>query len=213
MRRTWRSRRRPSSATCTVATARYRTKDVYCAPIRNHEGSIVGVLQLLNRTHPFTDEDEEFLEAISVHIGLALERAWLHRQLSEKRKIEQELALLRVGVAQTEKLSLMGELISTVVLEIKDPLVSLAGQCASLKDQAGLTPNLAERVDRLEQSAQQALKTVHNFLNFARKADCGRTLVHLNSLIQQMVEFTDQLFRDPEKRSIFEKRGAVATTR
>src|SRR5207244_8251885 len=63
-----------------------------------------------------------------------------------------------------------------------------AGQVSALKDQPGLTPDLADRVDRLEHSTQQALKVVRNFLNFARKTDCGRTLVHLNSLIQQMVE-------------------------
>lgn len=73
----------------------YKTKDVFCMPIGNREGQTVGVLELLNRAAPFQEDDLEFLRSISLHIGLALENAWLHRQLLEKRKMEQELALAR----------------------------------------------------------------------------------------------------------------------
>jgi phosphoserine phosphatase RsbU/P len=73
----------------------YRTKDIFSMPILNREGKTVGVLELLNRTVSFQEDDLEFLRNVSVHIGLALENAWLHRQLLEKRKIEQELQLAR----------------------------------------------------------------------------------------------------------------------
>jgi len=77
------------------ARLQYKTKDVFCMPIGNREGQTVGVLELLNRAAPFQEDDLEFLRSISLHIGLALENAWLHRQLLEKRKMEQELALAR----------------------------------------------------------------------------------------------------------------------
>jgi len=73
----------------------YRTNDIYCMPIINRVGETVGVLELLNRTKPLMEEDEEFLSGVSVHIGLALENAQLHREILEKRKIEQELLLAR----------------------------------------------------------------------------------------------------------------------
>jgi sigma-B regulation protein RsbU (phosphoserine phosphatase) len=73
----------------------YRTSDIYCMAITNRDGDIVGVLELLNRSRPFTDDDFEFLSGVSVHIGLALENAWLHREILEKRRIEQELSLAR----------------------------------------------------------------------------------------------------------------------
>src|SRR5947208_8526187 len=47
----------------------FRTNDIYCMPIVNRLGEIVGVLELLNRTKPLTAEDEEFLAGVSVHIG------------------------------------------------------------------------------------------------------------------------------------------------
>lgn len=77
------------------ASLDYRTKDVFCMPILNRSAHTVGILELLNRSRPFQDDDVEFLRSVSVHMGLALENAWLHRQLLEKRKMEQELALAR----------------------------------------------------------------------------------------------------------------------
>jgi sigma-B regulation protein RsbU (phosphoserine phosphatase) len=73
----------------------YRTNDIYCMPIENRVGETVGVLELLNRTKPLTEEDEAFLSGVSVHIGLALENAQMHREIIEKRKMEQELVLAR----------------------------------------------------------------------------------------------------------------------
>jgi sigma-B regulation protein RsbU (phosphoserine phosphatase) len=73
----------------------YRTNDIYCMPILNREGEVVGVLELLNRTRSLGVEDIEFLNGVSVHVGLALENAWLHREIIEKRKIERELDLAR----------------------------------------------------------------------------------------------------------------------
>ena len=69
----------------------YKTRDHYCMPIMNADGGRIGVLQLLNRTRVITHDDREFLSGISVHLGLALERAWFHHQLKEKHKIEQEM--------------------------------------------------------------------------------------------------------------------------
>src|SRR5262245_11443556 len=63
----------------------YRTNDIYCMPIFNREGEVVGVLELLNRTRFLGAEDVEFLSGVSVHVGLALENAWLHKEMIEKR--------------------------------------------------------------------------------------------------------------------------------
>jgi phosphoserine phosphatase RsbU/P len=73
----------------------YCTTDIYCMPIVNRLGAVVGVLELLNRTRPLTEEDEEFLAGVSVHVGLALENAQLHIEIVEKRRMEQELVLAR----------------------------------------------------------------------------------------------------------------------
>ncbi len=74
----------------------YLTKTLLCTPIRNRTGDTVGILELVNkRRGRFTREDEEFLNALSVHMALALENARLHRELLEKQRLERELALAR----------------------------------------------------------------------------------------------------------------------
>jgi serine phosphatase RsbU (regulator of sigma subunit) len=75
----------------------YTTRSLLCLPIRHHDGEIVGVLQLLNKfQNPvFTRDDEDFLNKLSGHMAMALEKARLHREIVEKQRMEKEMALAR----------------------------------------------------------------------------------------------------------------------
>ncbi len=74
----------------------YRTRSILCLPIRNRNGGVAGILQLFNKfSGPFTREDEEFLNKMSLHMALALENARLHREMVEKKRLERELQLAR----------------------------------------------------------------------------------------------------------------------
>jgi phosphoserine phosphatase RsbU/P len=73
----------------------FTTRQLLCLPIRNEAGAIVGVLELLNKTEGFTAGDEAFLDALSAHVAVALEKAQLHRARIEKEKMERDLALAR----------------------------------------------------------------------------------------------------------------------
>jgi sigma-B regulation protein RsbU (phosphoserine phosphatase) len=74
----------------------FRTRNLLCLPIRSKTGKITAVLELLNkRQGPFTDDDTDFLLALSAHVALALENAQLHRALLEKERMEKELGLAR----------------------------------------------------------------------------------------------------------------------
>ncbi|HLC29905.1 MAG TPA: GAF domain-containing protein [Dehalococcoidia bacterium] len=65
----------------------YRTRSVLCVPIRNDQGHIIGVTEVLNkRGGIFTEEDEDLLVALSSQVGIALENAGLFEQLQAMRK-------------------------------------------------------------------------------------------------------------------------------
>jgi GAF domain-containing protein len=87
----------------------FRTRDIYCMPLRNRVGSVVGVLQLLNRKRDLTADDENFLADVSVHMGHAVENATRHLQILEQKKIEQQLELAReiITVRSVQKSRLM----------------------------------------------------------------------------------------------------------
>ncbi|HET7291859.1 MAG TPA: GAF domain-containing SpoIIE family protein phosphatase [Vicinamibacteria bacterium] len=74
----------------------YRTRALLGAPVKDRDGRVVGVLELLNKPAPgFSSEDLEFLDGISVHAAIALENARLHRESMYRQKLDRELALAR----------------------------------------------------------------------------------------------------------------------
>jgi sigma-B regulation protein RsbU (phosphoserine phosphatase) len=74
----------------------YHTRSILCAPMKNPEGKIVGVFQLLNkRDGVFTDKDATIMDALSVHAAIAIENARLVVQEKEKIRIERDLAAAR----------------------------------------------------------------------------------------------------------------------
>ncbi len=70
----------------------FQTKTMLCMPMKNREGKIIGVFQVLNkRRGVFDREDELFLKAFSDHVVLAIETAWLHQEILEKELVEKEI--------------------------------------------------------------------------------------------------------------------------
>jgi sigma-B regulation protein RsbU (phosphoserine phosphatase) len=72
----------------------YRTRTLLVAPVKDRAGRVVGVLELLNKPLPgFSREDVDFLEGISVHAAIALDKARLHRDSLERQRLDRELSL------------------------------------------------------------------------------------------------------------------------
>src|SRR2546428_2594642 len=111
----------------------YRTHDIFCSPIWSADRKIVGVLELLNRARPISEGDKTFLNDISVHIGLALELAWVHRDVLEKRELEEKLRKLRIQLLQVDRSRLMNALLGNVMHELNNPLAILLGNVRLLK--------------------------------------------------------------------------------
>jgi GAF domain-containing protein len=57
------------------AILKYDTKDIFCMPVIDDKNNVVGVLELLNRSRPFTSEDREFLDKLSRQIAPALQNS------------------------------------------------------------------------------------------------------------------------------------------
>jgi sigma-B regulation protein RsbU (phosphoserine phosphatase) len=75
-------------------TSGFRTRTMLCRPMRNRNGKIVGVFQLLNKKKGvFTEEDILFLEAFSDHAVLAIENARLHTASLAQERVEKELQI------------------------------------------------------------------------------------------------------------------------
>ena len=60
----------------------YRTRSILCVPMHDHEGAVLGVIQLLNRRNqPFDADDESLLHTVAAHAGVHLENERLIQSL------------------------------------------------------------------------------------------------------------------------------------
>ncbi|KAM6460572.1 dual 3',5'-cyclic-AMP and -GMP phosphodiesterase 11A isoform 2-T2 [Liasis olivaceus] len=75
----------------------YKTKSLLCMPIRNSDGEIIGVAQMINKTPggiPFTDDDEKVMEMYLPFCGIAISNAQLFA--ASRKEYDRSRALLEV---------------------------------------------------------------------------------------------------------------------
>jgi phosphoserine phosphatase len=74
----------------------FRTRNILAAPLMDHEGELVGVVQMLNkRGGPFTQRDELLASALSAQAGVALQRTRLIADSIARKRLERELDIAR----------------------------------------------------------------------------------------------------------------------
>jgi adenylate cyclase len=83
----------------------YRTRSILCMPMKNREGRIIGVFQVLNKQNGvFTIADEHLLAAFAAQAAIAITNARLNEELRKRMEISE--TLLRVMRAVSSELAL-----------------------------------------------------------------------------------------------------------
>ena len=140
----------------------YKTRNVLCMPMRNKDGVIVGVFQFLNkREGPFGPEDESFIDALSVHAAIAVENARLAREM-----------------VQSERLSAVGRMASTIIHDIKNPMGTLRMYAQVIQRKTGES--------EASQLAQEIIRQVDRFVNMAQEIldfSRGVSEIHLEEVL------------------------------
>lgn len=179
----------------------YRTRTILCTPMRNKDGKIIGVFQLLNKKcGEFDQEDVEFIDALSAHASVAIENARLAQEM-----------------VQNERLSAVGRMASTIIHDIKNPMSTLRVYAQVMKKKSGseeaakLADEMIRQVDRFVNMAQEILDftrgvgasnfkvvdfdvVMNDVLNFIEK-DLERNNVQL----VRQCEFTGKVQIDQDK--------------
>ncbi|MDH4069142.1 MAG: ATP-binding protein [Ignavibacteria bacterium] len=161
----------------------YRTRTVLCMPMRDKEGKILGVFQLLNKADgTFTSEDESFIAAYSVHASIALNNARLVRDL-----------------VQGERLAAVGGMASQIIHDIRSPMAALRLYAETIKrrsDDSGIgeiATHMIKQVDRFVRMAQE-------ILDFSR----GVSEMNIDTIsVDELVDVGVELFsHEMQKRNI-----------
>lgn len=161
----------------------YRTRSTLCMPMKNREGKIIGVFQMLNKMKgSFTKEDEAFIEAFSVHAALAIENA----QFAQK-------------MIQEERLSAVGRMASNIIHDIKNPMGILRVSAQVIKKRSAdgeikkLADEIMQQIDRFTSMTQEILDYARGISSMnLQEVD----LKDLSDTILMMIE------RDMERRGI-----------
>jgi signal transduction histidine kinase len=165
----------------------FHTTDILALPLRGSKGDVNGVLELLNRRHAFRQEDLEFLQEVSVFIGLALENAALHEEMQHKARLEEEVARSRERLSQMDRLVLVHEVLCTVLNELTAAGNVVTRQTAGIRMDPQVTANLIRHVEFIEAANARSTEAIRNFLNFAQKPGGGRETVDIPELIRDTV--------------------------
>ena len=109
------------------------------------------------------------------------------RDVTERKRIEAELARQREARIQSDKLADMGTLLAGVAHELNNPLTVVTGYTGILRQSLADGP-LAERVDRITSAAHRCVRIVRNFLALARQYPPERQHVRLNQIVREAIE-------------------------
>ncbi|MGC8595630.1 MAG: ATP-binding protein [Candidatus Kryptoniota bacterium] len=125
----------------------FRTQNVLCVPMKNREGRIIGVCQLINkRSGEFSVDDERYLQAFTVHAAIAIENS----------RIAQEMV-------ESERLSAVGRMAGSIIHDIKNPMSTIRVYAQVIKkksmgnETAPLVDEIIKQIDRLVNMAQEVL--------------------------------------------------------
>lgn len=125
----------------------YHTYNMLCMPLKNKDGKIIGVFQLLNKKQgSFDSEDISFIDAFSAHASVAIENA----------RMAQEMV-------QNERLSAVGRMASVIIHDIKNPMGTLRVYAQVMKKKSGneeaskLADDMIHQVDRFVNMTQEIL--------------------------------------------------------
>jgi PAS domain S-box-containing protein len=109
------------------------------------------------------------------------------RDVTERKRVEEQFQRQRDALSQSEKLATMGQLLAGVAHELNNPLSVVMGQAALLRQSVGDTRE-RERADKIVQSAERCARIINNFLALARQRPPERHPVHVNQVVQEAVE-------------------------
>jgi two-component system, cell cycle sensor histidine kinase and response regulator CckA len=109
----------------------------------------------------------------------------LVRDVSERKKLDDETRDLYHQLLQAEKMAALGQTISGVAHELNNPLATILSWAERLSERPTLDASMKRGLETILGESERAARIVRNLLTFARKRQTTRAMVDVNQIVRE----------------------------
>jgi signal transduction histidine kinase/BarA-like signal transduction histidine kinase len=109
----------------------------------------------------------------------------LVRDVSERKKLDDETRDIYAQLLQAEKMAALGQTISGVAHELNNPLATILSWAERLAQKPTLDDTVRRGLETILSESERAARIVRNLLTFARKRQTTRAMVDLNQVVRE----------------------------
>src|SRR5688572_4605109 len=109
----------------------------------------------------------------------------LVRDVSERKKLDDETRDLYHQLLQAEKMAALGQTISGVAHELNNPLATILTWAERLSKRTPLDDQIRRGLETILSESERAARIVRNLLTFARKRQTTRAMVDVNQVVRE----------------------------
>jgi signal transduction histidine kinase len=109
----------------------------------------------------------------------------LVRDVSERKKLEDEKRDIYHQLLQAEKMAALGQTVSGVAHELNNPLATILSWAERLSQRPNLEEPVRHGLETILSESERAARIVRNLLTFARKRQTTRAMVDVNQVVRE----------------------------